>query len=254
MKTWLIEQLQKQNPLMSYFDIIGRPYHYLPKFQSAKNPTLYGIQKTDFVSASLYTIRKMKKQEWPLWYDQSVYSCDYYYSYYGKYLLNDDYIIIPVNDLKRRKDWLFKTFGVDNCIYYRPTRGDKTFSGGITKLQDFDIDATYSLSRSGQRDLMVIASPKNIQTQWRCVILNKKVIACSRYYSYGKLDTVQQYPVEVINKAQQIANVWQPNICFVLDICKSGDQYCLVQLNSFNSCGLYSCNIPKIVKAFDQLP
>ena len=146
-KLFVIEELEKENPLKLYFDKINRQYIYLEKYDVLK----YGIESivekcksADIVSASLSTVNKFKKHsKIPLLYDSELFQCHHYYSYFGKYLLNSDYIILPVWDIKRRKDWLYKTFGVDNTIFFRPSAGDKPYSGGICKLEHFDYDLDY---------------------------------------------------------------------------------------------------------------
>ena len=43
--------------------------------------------------------------------------CKTYYSHWGKYLLNQDYIMLPMMEIKRRQDWVFKSYGIDRCIF-----------------------------------------------------------------------------------------------------------------------------------------
>ncbi len=157
--------------------------------------------------------------------------------------------------MMRRKEWLFDTFGVEDTIFYRPDSGWKPFVGAAVYKEQFDIDLGYALSRGiSDTELAVIASPKNIEQEWRCFVVNGKVVAASRYYLNGKLDIKEGCPEWAMFKAEEIAAVWQPYPCIVLDIghTKKGG-YGLVEMNSMASSGFYGCNVKDIVDALDAL-
>lgn len=257
MKHWLIEELEKDNPLKAYFDSINRKYTFWEKYYTYKNDDhIYENYDINVVSCSLSTLNKIHSNSCiPIWYDPKKFSCSHYYSYYGNHLLNDDYIILPIHDMMRRKTWLFKTFGVENSIYYRPDTGDKPYSGGISSIKNFDYDLDYALKRgkTKETDLCIVSSPKSIKNEWRCILVNGKVVASSKYYSNFSLDMEEGCPDIVKSKAEDIAKIWSPYQVFVLDICLSGDEYCLVEMNSFNSSGLYKANIKNIVDSIDNI-
>jgi hypothetical protein len=57
------------------------------------------------------------------------YECTKYYAYLGKFLLNKHYVMLPFAELGRRKKEIFEMVGEDDCIFVRPSRGDKIFTG-----------------------------------------------------------------------------------------------------------------------------
>ena len=253
MKTWTIEILENQNIIKDYFDSINRPYQLLNKFDSLKYE-IEKFDKTDIIYGSLYTLNKFNKKYQVNYYDLNKLKCSYYYSFYGKYLLNSDYLILPTKDVLRRKDWLFSVLGIDNTIYSRPDRPDKVYSGAPVTYEQFDTDMGYILSRGiRDDDLIIFSSPKNIINEYRCFIVNKKVITSSQYYKNGKLNINKKVPQEVINLAEEIAESHNLFDCFVIDIGNTKTSgYKLIEVNAMPSSGLYGCDPKSLVEAIDN--
>lgn len=254
MKTWTIEILENQNIIKDYFDSINREYFVLNKFDSVKHE-IESFPITDIVYGSLYTLKKYSKHNRAKYYDELLLSCINYYSHYGKYLINDDYCILPTKDCLRRKEWLFSTFGQQDTIYSRPNRCDKVYSGSVVTYDNFETDMGYILSRGiRDDDLIVFSSPKNIVDEYRCFIVNKKVVTSSKYYSNGILNLDKKVPNQVINLAEEIANVYSPFDVFVIDIGNTKTSgFKLIEINAMPSSGLYECDAELLVKAIDTI-
>ncbi len=254
MKTWTIEILENQNIFKDYFDSIGRSYTLLNKFDSIKHE-VESFPITDIIYGSLYTLRKFSKHNRATYYDDLILSCINYYGYYGKYLINDDYCILPTKDCLRRKEWLFETFGQKDTIYSRPNRGDKVYSGAVVTYENFETDMGYILSRGiRDDDLIVFSSPKNIIDEYRCFVIDKKIVTSSKYYTNGVITIDTVVPDRVISLAEEIANVYSPFDAFVIDIGTTKENgFKLIEINSFASSGLYGCDPEKIVTAIDKL-
>ena len=179
-------------------------------------------------------------------------SCITYYSYWGKCLLNKDYIMLPMMEIKRRENYIFDTFGVDNCIFIRPNSGAKPFTGQILKREEIDKEFNLFESYAGKpldQIITIISSPKKIDKEWRCIVVDKKVVAFSRYMKDGKLNIKREIDTDAFCFADKIAKEeWQPDIVYTLDICKSNEEYSLLEVNSFSCSGLYESNPEPIVK------
>src|SRR6185369_1586777 len=65
--------------------------------------------------------------------------CTTYFAYFGKFLLNQRYAIMPGVEAIRQADWLFATFGKDDEVFVRPTSCDKSFTGRCVYKDDFAI-------------------------------------------------------------------------------------------------------------------
>ena len=65
-------------------------------------------------------------------------ACTKYYSFFGKYLLNSNYTILPIAEAIRQCESLFDLFGVNGEIFVRPDAVDKSFSGRLVAEDMFD--------------------------------------------------------------------------------------------------------------------
>ena len=57
------------------------------------------------------------------------FTCSHYACWYGEYLLNRDYIMLPFGELDRCKEFLFDSVGRDDRIFVRPDSPLKLFTG-----------------------------------------------------------------------------------------------------------------------------
>jgi len=58
----------------------------------------------------------------------------------------------------------------------------------------------------------------------------------------------------VLEFANQMVQIWQPDRGFVIDIARlSNDELKIVELNNLNSSGFYSCDVMKIVAAIESM-
>jgi hypothetical protein len=97
----------------------------------------------------------------------------------------------------------------------------------------------------GPETLVVIAPEKQIDAEWRFVICNGKVITGCRYLP----DESTIFPRSSFRLAQAIAScIWQPDICYTVDIAESFGKTYLLEINSFSCAGLYMCDLESIVR------
>jgi hypothetical protein len=55
------------------------------------------------------------------WCSEENLNCTTYFAHFGKYLLNQNYAVMPGVEAIRQRDWLFRVFGKDNEVFARPT-------------------------------------------------------------------------------------------------------------------------------------
>ena len=256
---WVVENYESDDSLQPLINEIKRQEKDLTivKFEIYEdvNPLPYTPGDCVVFYGTLNLGRKLQKESaWVpgVYCNFQNMCCNTYYSYWAKYLLNSDYIMLPIMEIKRRKDDIFNEFGVDDCIFLRPNSGAKSFTGQILKKEeierDFDLLGRYS-GKDLDRIIAIISSPKVIQKEWRCVVVNGRVIAFSQYMSDGKLDVKMEIDADAYCLADKIAKEeWQPDNVYVLDICRSNDEYFLLEANSFSCSGLYDSDPEPIVR------
>ncbi len=176
------------------------------------------------------------------------YLCTKFYPHFGPYLFNDDYVIVPLSEVKRRLYFFYGLFGKEGLIFMRPDSGDKPFKAGLFDIQDFDRD--YEQLVDYKDELVIVSSPKNILGEFRFLVdSNKNIIAVSSYRYQGQLTKVPSAPLAATEMCKKVLDVgYHPDCVFCIDIAQDHDGNCwLLELSAFSSCGLYAMNKKDVV-------
>lgn len=216
--------------------------------------------KSVIFHGSIQLAQKLKK-EWKnfspvVWLTEENYNCSKYYAYLGKFLFNDQYLILSAKELERRKWEIYSSYGKEACIFVRPDSGLKSFTGQVIDLQDFDRiwqqNYEYGLQKE---DLVVVSIPKNIVGEWRFICTKEKIIAGSSYRFHGLETYIPSFPDGAKNLVDKILETgYYSDKVFSIDICMGEDkEFYLLEINSFSTCGTYACNKESIVKEVSKL-
>jgi hypothetical protein len=176
-------------------------------------------------------------------------ACSTYYAYFGRYLLNQNYSLLPIAEAIRLEDQLFGVYGRNNSIFVRPNGVDKSFPG---KLIDRDSFASLLFPNSLDPTLLVmVAEPRPIRYEWRLFIQHGRVIASSQYRLNGKTNLARDVPRSVVAYAETLLTAveWRPDPLFVMDVCDSMDELKIVELNSFSCSGQCAVDLKEYVSA-----
>lgn len=180
------------------------------------------------------------------------FACSSYVCWYGKYLLNRDYVMLPFGELDRNQNFLFDSFGRNDQIFIRPESPLKLFTGQIATRQTFAADLEFmGFYEFPASSLVVVSSPKTILNEWRFVVANGKVAAGCQYKKGDDLDYQPEYDGKAFDLAKSIASIdYEPDPVWVMDICKtSDDTNHLLEIGGFSFADLYACNMADIVSA-----
>lgn len=199
------------------------------------------------------------------WCNLPQFRCQSYYPFFAKYLLNEDFYFLPVIELKRRKDDLYNRFSVDDCLFIRPDSGFKTFTGRAIPRDEFDSEYEWMEEFSDPDSLAVISSPKSICTECRLVVSRRRpldpIVTGSIYRRDGKIvhECFEKIHIdeavmirEFVEKCLEEVD-YEPDPIFMMDVCFSGDNLYLLELNSFSCSGLYACDLERIVKTASEI-
>lgn len=212
---------------------------------------------------SLNLIRQLQRQK--PWIPGSFcnlpnFECSKYYTYYGKYLFNRNYIMMPLREVKRRISQLFMDLWPrpgEPELFIRPSSGFKTFAGQVICKNNFEKDFEWFEKFSSPDALVVVAPSAPIVREWRLVVANRKVIAASQYRESGKLNIKEGAPDNIFEYANRIAKEveWEPDPIYVMDIACGATALArgLLELNSLSCSGFYACPVEPIVTAASQL-
>jgi hypothetical protein len=187
------------------------------------------------------------------WCNSESVACTTYYAYFGKYLLNQQYAIMPGVEAIRQRDWIFSVFGVDDRVFARPSGCHKLFVGrGIFRAE---FDAALSPTRYDPATLVLVAKPKAIGKEWRLIASGDRVITGSQYAEGGSRSIARGCPSGVRDFAESMLRevYWRPDPIFMLDVCESAGQLWLVELNGFSCSWLYQCDVAAVVREASDL-
>ena len=209
---------------------------------------------------SIQLFKKLKEETTirPLgWMTDNNYLCTSYYPYFQRHLFNDIHVFTTVAGLKHNKWRIYSAFGKEANIFVRPNGGNKTFTGQLLDLQDFDRfwkDDIHCGCKDN--DLVVVSTPKIIKGEWRHICTKYKEILGISLYKYNDQRTyVPGAPQKATELCQQILDVgWFPDPVFTVDIAEDNDgNFWLMELNSFTSAGTYAAPKANIVKRVSEI-
>ena len=182
------------------------------------------------------------------------YHCSSYYSYFQEYLLNHDHLFFPIHELQIQWDLIQKYLNTTDKIYMRPNYAHKPFTGQLIEkqhIQEF-IDAYI------EPLMVVVSSPKKIDEEWRVLICDREVICATPYLINDELVNEQQAKEKTINPkiielAEKIAQIeWRPDNFFILDVAMYQNNAYLIEINRFNTSGLYYIDTDLVVEKISQ--
>ncbi|MEK6882844.1 MAG: ATP-grasp domain-containing protein [Nanoarchaeota archaeon] len=185
------------------------------------------------------------------YYTEEKYNCSNYYQFYGNYLLNEDYIITTLKDLKRRAFFYYGIFGRDTKIFIRPDSGEKKFTGFVLDLLDL---GKFEEENENDKSLIIISSPKQIRGEYRFVVSKDFIIAHSTYIYQENITKIKAVPKEAIDFCEKMLKIYIPDSVYCIDIAETMDgDMKLLEINSFASSGLYACDMDKVVEEVSKI-
>lgn len=174
-------------------------------------------------------------------HQENGFSTDHWMSIYGELALNHAGHTMLAKDVLAHIEQ-------HGSVHVRPNSVSKAF---IAALFDKQFWVKHSAERNVDDDLLVFVSPpKVLEREYRCWVIDGKVIEISQYLVHGKLDKALCEDPEVHMAAQAMAEVYQPANAFVMDLVKTPEGYKLIEFNGFHGAGWYSGRVDKIMDAY----
>jgi hypothetical protein len=184
------------------------------------------------------------------------YECYKYYGFYGNKLLNSDYLMMGLNDVKRNKEKIFNYFSIDS-IFIRPSNGYKTFTGQCLNKEKFEYELDVlckSYDGVDMDQLVVIAKKQDVHQESRFIIIDSKLIDGSIYMIDGVLNKEKMIDLKAMELAQSVIGCYEPDRAFTIDIAKLKDgNYKILEIGSFCCASLYNADFEKVINAMNSL-
>jgi hypothetical protein len=222
-------------------------------------PTPYADDEPVIVYGSMNLLKWLRKKgQWPrlAWYDFERLRCCSYYAHWGQFLLQRNYAFLPLAEVRRRRDWVFATFGRSDAVFIRPDDNAKSFSGG--KVPGDGFEQWYELANfyePGPDCLAVVSSPESVHVEWRFVMGRRAVVTGSQYRCEGQEALAPEYPREAAEFANLVASSsdFEPHPMYTMDICQTDAGFRLVEIGPVNGSSLYRCDVEKVVEAATEI-
>lgn len=225
---------------VSYTEIDIIPFtDHLPDFKKDKHSIFYGSTTMGQLIVKDSSLIK------GFFFDPSAFSITNYLEKWGAHMLNYGALITSFGEL------ISKGYDEDKMLFIRPDDDSKSFSGEVKKYSEirswYDRLKMFDKTSLSLESKIVVSEPYHLRYEWRLWIVNKKVVAASKYREHFKLKKERGCPGEVIQFTEQRCLEYTPHDVFVMDICQSGDDFYIVECGCLNSAGFYNADIPAIV-------
>lgn len=172
--------------------------------------------------------------------------CQSYYPHFQKYLINQNFMMLPWGCLRSQKENIYRSIGAADCVFIRPSSGFKHFTGQIIEKERFDKEiGLLGFDQIDSNLLCVISEPVNIVNEYRFFICNDEIVAQSSYRINTELDYYSKVPTHIYWYVKYILHKikWRPEPMFVIDIGETaGKRLGIIELNSFSCSGFYGIN------------
>lgn len=196
----------------------------------------------------LNLINKLKAKGYHNIWIGDEFLCSYYVKFIRNCLINKDYEETTLQYLLDNWESYFK---LNNKLFVRPDSYNKIFPGLVISKPDKDkfrdqlkfyLIEDYSIP-------IFTASHKNITKEYRFVCSQKYVITGCQYMENGEPKVNTFFPKEALMYVQPINKFVSkiiPYPFYIIDIGYHLGGYGIVEINAFNTSGLYSCNLKYI--------
>lgn len=136
-------------------------------------------------------------------------------------------------------------------FFIKPDSDGKAFAGAIVDRTEID-QWLRNLTESGllaENDFdVVIAQPQALGREWRTVVVGGKVAAFSLYRQHQRVWTARSIEPEALATVERAAELFAPADVFVADVCETNDGMKIIEYNTFNSAGLYACDVSAVIE------
>lgn len=250
--TQLAEEIQRQGMLVKFADRV-------PLRSNETYVNIYPSNACVVFHGTLGFSKQIQKEA--KWVPGSIHTvenfcCRNYYPHFRRYILAQQHKFCYFKELVEYKNDLYAAFSEDNTLFIRPDSGEKIFTGQLITYENFEKE----LERLGYEPMprytqVVVSSPRNIEREWRFVVVDRKVITGSSYIPFRlRLKTPEDRIAELYAQDVVDSVEWQPDRAWCLDVCRTrwGNFY-VVEINSFSCSGLYASNPRPIVMAVSQV-
>jgi len=183
------------------------------------------------------------------------FNCTAWYPDAASWLLNKQWVRATVESLVASPDEALREIGSPGKFFVRPDSPLKPFSGRVLESNNLTLKALDHGYYYDDASIPVIAAPVvTVDKEWRYVVVKGEVVAGSAYEADGRTAKSDDPSGEPWAYAQSVAqSLSAPEPVYVLDVCMSGGQLHLLELNPFSGADLYACDPKAVIEAVSKV-
>ena len=198
-----------------------------------------------------YSLRHVSKENnwYPGVFDLEPFDFRVQLNHWKSHMLNHD------SDVTTFEDCVFR----DGLMFARPIHDSKVFAGKVMDREEFVAwqDRVMKLnlddgSGLNNNTLVQVCDCKKIYSEHRFWVVKGEVITGSTYKIGDRVQytTIRdpQYEDFVNDRIKE----WEPLDAFVIDVADTPDGLKIVEINTLNSCGFYSCDMQRLVMGLEK--
>lgn len=180
-----------------------------------------------------------------------AFRCSTWYESAKEFLIHRDWQILPARDFVANAVEIARALGSPDTVFVRPDSPLKPFSGRVIDVAAVTLSKLdHGFYYDDERLPVVVAPVRQINQEWRFVIVQNQIVAGSMYdASMRKAVSVDRGSSASAFAAQIALAIPPPAEVFILDVCECDGDYWLLELNPFGGADFYSCVPEGIVEA-----
>lgn len=181
-----------------------------------------------------------------VWFDHNKFLYSHHIELNGDLMLNHDAEIVKLGYAIER----------ETPFFARPLGDLKKFSGEIINELDDLARWQDKLKMAGLYDFLdmdiMIAEPKKLLSEYRCFVVDNKVVSAAKYINAGCRKDAPVDGDELNNLQGIVSNAIMPMPVVCCDIALTPDGYKIIEFNTMNGSGFYGHDKDAIVSAISQ--
>jgi len=195
-------------------------------------------------SIGIHKLAKTHNWHPGVFFDEDNFKYTSYVEHLGNTMLNHDAVVMRMTEVY---DYVKDKY---DEFFIKPDSDNKEFAGTVIETSEFQkwyqnmLDIGYLTDNDFD---VVISSPKRIGREWRIVVVNNEIADYSLYRQYQMVKPERSITDEVRIFVNEIAQKFSPADVYVIDVVETDDKLKVIEYNTFNSAGLYECNVENII-------
>lgn len=202
------------------------------------------------------TVKTARPQWFPgVWENDHACAMHAVHDVLGRDFLNADAGYYPWHFVQQNRDLFLQRYGPR--LFIKPSNCNKLFDGATVDAGGFADFVEHVRSANGRivpNDELLLVGPAvkhgAIAAEWRFFVTHGRVITGCQVRKSGQYDLSTHVETGAIDLALAVAMLplWIDPI-FVVDVCRVGDEYKVVELNTFAASGVYVVDYHALIHA-----